>query len=137
MIREGFEDLLGRIDDEEYTECKHNNYYIGSYNYDVERNILLMTLKIPIWMFFKYERSILLQYLYWRSMIRHKPKLEVIKLEIMEDGTYNSIIKTRYLRIIQRKWRAIYKNRQEFLKSINLKEFRQREITGRFSKTYY
>ena len=81
MIREGFEDILGRIDDDDYVECIHNKYYIGSYMHDSYRNILLMVLKIPIKMFFTYERNILLQFLYWRSMIRHRPRLEIIQVK--------------------------------------------------------
>lgn len=137
MIREGFEDILGRTDDDDYSECIDSKYYIGSYMYDNERNILLMVLKIPIWMFFKYQRNILLQYLYWRSLTRHRPRLEIIQLDIMEDGTYNSIVKTSYIKILQRKWKKICKDRKEFLKSINLKEISKREITGSFSKRYY
>tara|TARA_B100001175_G_scaffold316384_1_gene330172 strand:+ start:1555 stop:2001 length:447 start_codon:yes stop_codon:yes gene_type:complete len=136
MIREGFEDILGRTDDD-YSECIDSKYYIGSYTYDNERNILLMVLKIPIWIFFTYERNILLQFLYWASMIRHRPRLEIIQVDIMEDGTYNSIVKTSYIKIFQRKWRKICKDRQEYLKSINLKEILKREITGSFSKRYY
>lgn len=135
MIREGFEYLFQEYED--YDECIDNNYYLCSCVYVRDSNILLMVLKISISMFFAYERSILLQYLYWASCIRHKPNLEVVQIKILEDGTYSCIVKTRYIKILQRKWREIYKNRKEFLKKINLKELIKRETNGRFSKTYY
>ena len=59
--------------------------------------------------------------------------MEIVQVNILEDGTYSCVLKTRYLKMIQKKWREIYRKRQEFIKSINLKELRQREITGRFS----
>ena len=124
-------------DEEEYTECIQGEYYIGCYTHDLSRNILLLVLKVKPSTFLTYRRSIILKYFYYYSWLRQKPNLEIVKVNILEDGSYSCVVKTRYLKMIQRKWKEIYRNRQEFLKSISLKELRQRELTGRFSKICY
>lgn len=123
-------------DEVEYTECIDGKYYVGCYVYDVPTNILLLVLKIKPSTFLAYGRNILLKYFYYYSWIRQKPNMEIVQVNILEDGTYSCVVKTRYLRMIQKKWREIYRNRQEFIKSINLKQLHRREITGRFSKAY-
>ena len=58
---------------------------------------------------------------------------QILQLHISEDGTYNVIIKTFWLRIVQRTWKRIYRERQEIWKKRrNIIALRQREITGKF-----
>ena len=98
-------------DEEEYTECIHGKYYVGCYVYDVLTNILLLVLKIKPSTFLAYERSVLLKYFYYYSWTRQKPNLEIVQVNILEDGTYSCVLKIRYLRMIQKKWREIYRKR--------------------------
>lgn len=113
-------------------ECVDGKYYIGSYNLDSERNMLLLTARVNIPEFFKYRRHTLLWYLYLHSCMPHDPKIEIIQVQIMCDGTYTCVLKTRYIRFIQRKWKWWLKQRQQFIRTMTLQKLRHRELTGRF-----
>ena len=113
-------------------ECVDGKYYVGSYNLDSERNILLLTARVNLPEFFKYEQNHLIWYLYLHSCMPHDPKLEIIQVQIICDGTYTCVLKTRYIRLIQRKWKRWLKQRQQFIRTMTLQKLRHRELTGRF-----
>jgi len=131
MTDEGeFEEFSEEDDADNDEECVDGKYYVGSYNLDSERNILLLTARVNLREFFKYEQNHLIWYLY--LCMRHDPKLEIIQVQIMCDGTYTCVLKTRYIRLIQRKWKRWLKQRQHFIRTMTLQKLRHRELTGRF-----
>jgi len=127
-----FEDFSEEDDADIEEECVDGKYYVGSYNLDSERNILLLTARVNLPEFFKYEQNHLIWYLYLHSCMPHDPKLEIIQVQIMCDGTYTCVLKTRYIRLIQRKWKRWLKQRQQFIRTMTLQKLRHRELTGRF-----
>ena len=133
MFDEGeLEDFSEEDDADIEEECVDGKYYVGSYNLDSERNILLLTARVNLREFFKYEQNHLIWYLYLHSCTPHDPKLEIIQLRIMCDGTYTCVLKTRYIRFIQRKWKRWLTQRQQFIRTMTLQKLRHRELTGRF-----
>jgi hypothetical protein len=92
-------------------------YYIGCYTYDVYDNILLFVNKIHLNTFFKYTGTMISDYLYWYSVINlaKKPSIEIMQLIILPDDTYAAVIKTFWIKIIQRAWKKKYKELQEYI----------------------
>ena len=61
----------------------------------------------------------------------HNPKVEIMQLHILEDSTYSVIIKTFWLKIIQRKWKKIYQIRRRVLENrLQLTSLYHREVHG-------
>ena len=70
------------------------------------------------------------------TLWRGRPKINILKISINERGEYVAITKTFWLKIIQRKWKKIYKERCDTLKKMkSLVYLRNREING--ISTYY
>lgn len=59
-------------------------------------------------------------------------KIEIIQEDILNGLEYVGYLKTFWLRILQRKWKKIFKQRQEILRMMsNPKRLMKREITGK------
>ena len=83
--------------------------------------------------FLKYSLDDVLLYLGNMSMTlwRGKPIVNILKLYIAENGEYRVVSKTFWLKIIQRKWKKIYKERCDIQKKMrSLIYIRNREING-------
>jgi hypothetical protein len=122
----------------EYTECVDNQYYIGSCYLmkDIDQDVLLFGLKININTFYDFSNDQLSTYMYFCSGLPYtkKPTIEIMKLSIHPDGTYNAILKTFWIKIIQRKWKKIMKQKKEYENNIKkniLSIFRTVQLTGR------
>jgi hypothetical protein len=112
----------------------HGKYYIGLCKYMPNPKFFLMLNTISSRAYFRHNGVHVLKYLYYYGSVRLQcPKIEIMKLEIVEDGTYSVVLKTHWIRLIQRHWRLIFAKRQAILnarKKIN--NIRTREITGKF-----
>lgn len=136
--RNSFNTILNQISREErrYRESRkiHNAYYIGiavktnSYRHDI-----LMSTVISAQSFLKYNFQQIIYYLKRYSLfIVRSPRIHIMQLKILGDGSYSVILKTFWIRLIQRKWKTIFKKRKELLyQRMQLKNLRNREITGR------
>ena len=140
----------------EYHECENHKYYLGSYlnvpsentfitesfyNSIVELNIglekwYLMGTRIPIEVLYKYPIHHIHNYLSLYALTR----LEVPKLHILQTININPskpyeiwgiVIKTHWLRLIQRTWKRVYKERIYYYK--NLKNLYYREIKYKYA----
>jgi hypothetical protein len=70
-------------------------------------------------------------------MYVNKPKIDIMKLYILEDQTYSVVLKTYWLRLIQRRWKNVYKKRMDILENQKkISSLRQRELTGKFHHSY-
>jgi len=59
-------------------------------------------------------------------------KIDIIQEDILDSQEYVGYLKTFWLKILQRKWKRIFKERQEKLRIMsNLKRLMKREITGK------
>ncbi len=106
-------------------ECINNNYYIGSYcimKKIVENDTVLFGRKINIETFYAFSNYELSTYIYFCSGFQYptRPTIDIMQLKIDEDGMYTAIIKTFWIKIIQRKWKNIMAQRKQYI--VNMKK---------------
>lgn len=85
--------------------------------------------------FFRHRTIDVAQYLWLSSMFRrfHGPKIDILQLHISAEGVHHVIIKTFWLRLVQRTWRRVYRERQEIWKRRrSIMAQRTREVTGKY-----
>jgi len=93
---------------------KDKSYYIGMSDIIDDRSILSHAITPNS--FFKYSYDFVLNYLYMYSIFRpSSPRIDILQLDILDDGTYSVIIKTYWLRLVQRHWKKICKDRYSML----------------------
>jgi hypothetical protein len=114
---------------------KHNHYYIGLCKYFPKQNCILYSDSVSPKTFLKYPYNTILSYLQQYSIIYiRRPKINIMKLQISEDKTYHVILKTHWLRIVQRHWKKVFNQRKEILlKRRSLQSLRLFEINARHS----
>lgn len=94
----------------------NNTYYIGSYfKLDNDSNLFL-SCSITPQSFFKYNKYDIMKYLYYYSCVEHKPEINIMKLYII-NNCYYVLIKTYWLRIIQRHVKKNYSNKIKIMKN--------------------
>lgn len=133
-VTERLEDIIDL--ELEYIEPQDKKYYIGCYtNYF---NILLLVNKIRLSTFYESDPADILDYFYYCSgMYIKKSNIEIVQLHILEDGTYSCVLKTHWIRIIQRAWRKTLVKRQHIqTRMMQLSWLRQREL-GNIRAEYY
>lgn len=122
-------------DEYEYldTEKQSGHYYIGIVG-SISPDAILYANSIQPQTFFKYAYAHSLSYLQLYSIFRiRKPKIEIIKLLILDDSTHIAILKTHWLRIVQRTWKKIHNQRKIVLnKRMSPNARRLFEISGRY-----
>jgi len=100
------------------SEKQHGQYYIGICKNI--RNELIYVNAISNSIFFSLPYYYALNYLYYYSIIHLdicSIKMNIMKLDIAQDGTYNVLLKTFWLRLIQRNWKRVFKERKEILQN--------------------
>jgi hypothetical protein len=119
-----------------YSEKEHNNYYIGltKRTHTDGRDVLLMVNSVSPFVFFQYGFERIRRYLAEYSIVRvENAKVHIMKLCILDDGTYSVLLKTHWLRIIQRHWKKVYAERKRVVRGRrNLANLRHREIYGKW-----
>jgi hypothetical protein len=123
-----------------YSEKENKKYYIGicsemTVNESLHlprESIYLMVNSISNTTYFQWPHESSLRYLYYYGMTpMHNPKVDIMQLHILEDSTYSVIIKTFWLKIIQRKWKKIYQVRRRVLENrLQLTSLYHREVHG-------
>lgn len=99
-----------------FMEKKDKHYYLGIYEHCSNDNLFIMTNSISANTYFKFSHEDCLQYLYWYGITMSvEPNLQLLQLHINDDQVYTVVLKTFWLKIIQRKWKNIYKKRMEVL----------------------
>lgn len=142
-------DLYGYSEDDEinirdslhfYSEKVDQQYYIGMCDYISPTHTLLMSTTISPPMYFQLSFQSCYRYLYnygiTNQLYPFTPNIHIMKLNIQNDGTYSVIIKTFWLKIIQRKWKKIYKQRIEVIQQrMRIHSLKYREINGNWPST--
>lgn len=112
---EDFLDEIAEIENERMPIDKQNNqYYIGTYLQCTRhsKSVTRMNVSITPQTFFEYDITDVENYLFnYYYTPRHEYKqntIEIMKLIITQDGMYLVVLKTFWLRIIQKKWRRFY-----------------------------
>ena len=130
------ENFYSICDDEELfiDEPRRNNqYYIGLCGRPLFQSKILLLSCVSAKTFLKYKLDDILLYLVEMSLTlwRGRPKINILQIFINERDQYVAITKTFWLKIIQRKWKKIYKERCDTLKKMkSLVYLRNREING-------
>jgi hypothetical protein len=110
------------------------HYYVGLCKYMPRPQINLMLNSVSPRTFFRYHYYHVLKYLYYYSSVRlFQPKIEIMKLAVLPDQTYSVILKTHWIRLIQRHWRSVLKKRKQIIRGRkNPGALLWREVKGRF-----
>jgi hypothetical protein len=116
----------------------HHKYYIGICKL-VNLDYYLMVNSISNNFFFKYSYELCLQYLKMYSIV-HVPNsiIEIMKLEIKNDcynvdDVYTIVKKTYWIRLIQRHWKKVMKQRKEmYLRRGSISSLKHFETSGRY-----
>jgi len=118
------------------SEKRNDHYYIGLYKHIRYDQLLVFLNAISVKTFYKYSYIHVLKYLYYYSSVRlHQPKVEIMKLHILNDGTYSVVLKTHWIRLIQRHWRKALQIRKQMMKKqMHLWSLYYREIRGKFPR---
>jgi len=83
---------------------------------------------------FRYDYKSVVRYLTEYSVTRiYNPVTHIMKLDISNTGSYNVVLKTFWLKIIQRSWKRVYRNRQLFvLDCKNPNSLLYRQVNGKW-----
>jgi len=125
-----FEEIADYEDSLPYSDCENNQYCVGTYmNIN---NELILTMRIHISTFYKYSQEVLVPYMFYSSEIpmnqgRLSVRTQILQVIILSDDTYTVVVKTFWLRIVQRTWRRIFKQRKIYI--LCLKKLKIRETT--------
>jgi len=141
---EGYDiyDEVDDIADEEDEEddlfrFDHGALYIGHYFYDREYNTLLLASTINPRTMFKHSHNAVVKYLHESSLsFLQNPKIDIMQMCISQDiRVFSVIVKTYWLKIVQRCWKNTFKQRIEVIeKQKSPKSLWFREIHGRFPR---
>ena len=113
-------DIMDKIVDEEERfwehEKTHGHYYLGIVKVDRHYREILMSNSMSLPTFYKYDIDTLTNYLRLHSPFRYNvyPRIHIMQLYI-DNGVYKAIIKTFWLRIIQRTWKRVYKEKMRVI----------------------
>ena len=115
-------------------EKTDGSYYIGLAGYVENQSEPILLSSISTTAFMENEHDDILEYLTEYSTSRvAKPELDILKLCVDDRQTYNVVIKTHWLRLIQRKWKNIYSTRQSIINSRKKpSSLRYRNINGKW-----
>lgn len=117
---EEYIDFLDDIADIEYDRMpqdkENGKYYIGTYTNGIKsgNRVMVMDVSVTPQTFFDYSIADIRNYLLYYTILNRRvrfsnKKIEIMQLKIAQDGTYHVVLKTFWLRIIQRIWRRVYR----------------------------
>lgn len=140
-----FEEFIIEPDDDEYDEIyqedsyhvysekENDHYYIGLAK-RISTETLLMVNSVSANTFFMYSFLRIRDYLAKYSIISiQNAKVHIMKLCILPDETYSVILKTHWLRLVQRTWKKVYNDRKRVLKGRRkIQNLFYKEVHGRY-----
>ena len=106
---------IAEEEDEMYVEKQHGSYYLGSAIYVSEYNSILLDVSVLLSTLFRYTINDIQVYLADYSLTNHRgllPSLHIIQLDIRPNGEYCAIVKTFWLKLVQRCWKKQFAKRQ-------------------------
>jgi hypothetical protein len=128
-----FESSTRDLDDPDASDYfRHNQYYLGIPFYDEQYNSLLLASTVHNKTFFQYNIDNIIYYLNNFSILRqdHLVNPEIMKLQICDDSyVYSVVIKTFWIRLIQRVWKKIYKEKRMIVQNGLIPYLKNRELT--------
>ena len=127
-------------DDQQHLDSDKENdtYYIGMCSYMRYRRIYMMTNSVSTQTFAKYPIDRIQKYLYSYSVIKplrinNETRIEIMKTHILEDDSISVVLKTHWIRLIQRCWKKVFQQRCEIIrKRCNPKALLLAQQTGKY-----
>lgn len=106
------------IRDDEYT-FKTGDMCIGGVLYPNENGEFLLDIAIDPKLFYKFDYSLINEFLQIPIHPEHKlfGELEIIQIQIVDEA-YTVVLKTVWIRIIQRAWKRLMRERKEWIQKI-------------------
>lgn len=137
QLHDEYEDVLDAIyeEDKNHMDSEKQNgvYYLGIYKYMKTSGNFMLLSSVSNRTYFKHPFSHIISYLSEFSIFRNNAsEIDIIQLSI-QDEAYNVVLKTHWLRLIQRAWKkrfAAYKN--TLIQRTYLKNLHYRETHGRW-----
>jgi hypothetical protein len=137
-----YEDIIDEIaeSEEEFLDIDkhHMRYYIGSAIYYPEYSSIQLDTAISPVTLFSYSLNNIMLYLAEYSLsniMRTLPYVHILQLDIRPDGEYCAIIKTFWLKIVQRAWKKQFVKRKTVILSRgNITAQRHFELTGTYPR---
>jgi hypothetical protein len=127
MQDEIYERIFKEDEDHLYVDRDDGHYYLGLQQYMRRRNLLLLVNTVSAKVYLRHSHQDVVDYLEEYSMIRvNEPKLDIIKLHVLPDLSFSSVVKTYWIRLIQRHWRSALARRLSMWKSCRFQ--RRREV---------
>ena len=115
------------------SEKEDSHYYIGNNRISQDKQYILYANSITPKTFFQFNIQHSLSYLLDYSIFVTLPNIDIMQLSILDDSTHTVIIKTYWLRLIQRHWKKIYLHRKTALKKrCDIRTIRYFELHGRY-----
>lgn len=110
------EEMIDRIyfHEEDFldSEKEDNHYYIGNSRVSQDKLYILYANAVTPTTFFRFDINHVKSYLHDYSIFVTNSNIDIMKLFILDDHTYTVVIKTYWLKIIQRHWKKIYSQRK-------------------------
>lgn len=139
---EEYEDIIDEIaeSEEDFLDIDkhHMQYYIGSAIYLPEHNSIQLDTAVSPDTLFSYNLSHIQLYLAEYSICNitlNLPLIHILQLDIKPDGEYCVIMKTFWLKIVQRAWKKQYAKRKAILLSRgHITAQRHFELTGTYPR---
>ena len=128
-------EINNREDNYISSEKETGRYYLGTPRYIPGKEHIILEISVSARTFLEFQYHDIMTYLsqysiYPRRFIEH---CDIIQLIILGNGEYSCIIKTYWLRLIQRTWKRVYKKKREFINKIStIQSLKHRSIYGYF-----
>lgn len=110
------EEMIDRIyfHEEDFLDSEKENkhYYIGNSRVSQDKLYILYANAVTPTTFFRFDINHVKSYLHDYSIFATNSNIDIMKLFILDDHTYTVVIKTYWLKIIQRHWKKIYSQRK-------------------------
>ena len=115
-------------DDKEYIQSK---CYLGVPYFDPAYKINLLASSICANTFYKNTYADLMYYLFYNSISHiNNPRMQIMQLHIT-NNVYEVVIKTFWLKLIQRTWKNVYANQKKWCKMQSSRgNIHQRQLQG-------
>ena len=110
------EEMIDRIyfHEEDFldSEKEDKHYYIGNSWVSQDKLYILYANAVTPTTFFRFDINHVKSYLHDYSIFPTNSNIDIMKLFILDDHTYTVVIKTYWLKIIQRHWKKVYSQRK-------------------------
>lgn len=128
-VDELYDEIFDKDQEFLYEDRVHGAYYIGVQRY-MTRHLILLVNTVSPHVYFQYKHEDIVGYLkdYSMSPLLHEPRINIIQLHILPDLSYSAILKTYWIRLVQRHWRSALQKMWRVWKSTAFLKERERGV---------